>query len=400
MKTLMDELLLESNKLKKKHIWLVKFKQYLPHCKLYLVGGFIRDLALKVETFNNVSHNKDIQEYTYGKSKDIDLVVEGIDLATLESCFSVLKNDSYIDDYDMVGAHFPVYKLKYDGETIDVAVTRTEISTGPRHSDFTINFNNVTIEEDLKRRDFTVNAIAYEIFTKTLYDPLNGLKDIKSKRLILCNRESFVEDPLRMLRALQFALRFGFSFDSELSQELVECAPRITFISLDRVIGELAKIPSNMYMRASIFMEQYKMTSLLFNNRKPINHRGLNNSTLVRFLHTVSGGNQMVLKKWPLTTEQKKEWKVITLLEKEDSELTDMAAAVRTLPSIRSDHHLMQNRLIHLMPVYSSELFTKPKDLLDIGVNPSKISKWLTEIAVEVYKQKVVALKTNEKPNK
>jgi len=96
-----------------------------------------------------------------------------------------------------------------------------------------------TLEDDLRRRDFTVNAIAYNPHTKDLLDPLHGYEDLQQKRLRMVSVENLAEDPLRLLRAYRQAAQLGFTLDSETQQAIRQLAPDLNKIAAERVQSEL-----------------------------------------------------------------------------------------------------------------------------------------------------------------
>lgn len=158
--------------------------------KAYLVGGSVRDIL-------------------FGESpKDFDIEVYGLAPEVLQkmlqSDFSILT----------VGKHFAVFKVK--GEAIDVSLPRRESTTGPRHRDFSVRGDpKMSLREAAQRRDFTINAMLWDISGKQLEDPLKrGEKDLKNRVLHRCS-EAFGEDPLRVLRAMQFIARFDLEVTSE-----------------------------------------------------------------------------------------------------------------------------------------------------------------------------------------
>jgi hypothetical protein len=101
--------------------------------------------------------------------------------------------------------------------------------------------HTLPIEKDLERRDFTMNSIAKDLDGNIL-DPHNGIEDIKNKVIRLTNPIAFSEDPLRMLRAIQFAARFGFKIDPETFKMIQTNAPKIKEITWERILVELQKI--------------------------------------------------------------------------------------------------------------------------------------------------------------
>jgi poly(A) polymerase len=171
----------------------------------FLVGGAVRDLALRRPI------------------KDVDLVVRGLPIDRVRAA---LERHGRVD---LVGKHFGVLKflprsIEVD-DAIDVALPRTEHSlhgTGG-YKDFTIQSDpNLPIEEDLRRRDFTVNAMAWHVAADRLIDPFNGREDLAAKRLRAVGKpaERFAEDYSRLLRGLRFACQLGFDIEPETWQAL------------------------------------------------------------------------------------------------------------------------------------------------------------------------------------
>lgn len=153
--------------------------------KVYLVGGAVRDLIM-------------------GKNpSDLDYVVVGSS-----------PEEMIANGFEKVGADFPVF---LHPETKDeYALARTERKVGNGYNGFETYFgNDVTIEEDLMRRDTTMNAIAKDIETGEIIDPYNGIQDIENK-IIRHVSDAFKEDPLRVLRVARFTARFeGFTIANE-----------------------------------------------------------------------------------------------------------------------------------------------------------------------------------------
>jgi len=158
---------------------------------------------------------------------------------------------SHFGKVDLVGKSFgvikfiPFKKFSEDKEpkTFDIALPRKEYSTGAGHKDFKVDFDhNLKVEDDLYRRDFTINALAYDLHTKKLIDPLKGKKDIKNRLIRMTNPDSFKDDPLRMLRGIQFAARFEFGIEKETYESLCKNAKLINTISAERIQEELNKL--------------------------------------------------------------------------------------------------------------------------------------------------------------
>ena len=136
--------------------------------RLYFVGGYVRDKLMGV------------------KSDDIDFCVTGIDSNTFLSLFS---------NAFQKGNFFPVFQI----DNFEFALARSETKTSNGHTGFNYNTQNITIIDDLKRRDITINSIALDVLTDEIIDPFNGVKDIENK-IIRATSDAFIEDPLRTYR--------------------------------------------------------------------------------------------------------------------------------------------------------------------------------------------------------
>ena len=186
-----------------------------------LVGGWVRDRLL--------GHD----------SKDYDLEVYAVEPEALRA---ILKTFGRVNT---VGEHFAVYKLvcAASGERleIDVSIPRRESKSGRGHRGFTIEGDpRMSFEEAARRRDFTINAILYDPLTKEFIDPYGGINDLRQKRLRAVAAETFVEDSLRVLRAVQFAARFEMT----VGRETAALCRTIDLADLphERVWGEVEKL--------------------------------------------------------------------------------------------------------------------------------------------------------------
>jgi tRNA nucleotidyltransferase/poly(A) polymerase len=187
--------------------------------KIYQVGGAVRDLYLGKE------------------SKDLDILITGVPSDKLND---ILKKYGKVD---MVGASFGVIKFTPPGgEEIDIALPRTEKKVGAGYQGFDVNADHtLPIEKDLERRDFTINSIAKDS-EGGIIDPYNGIKDLNAKVIRVTNPEAFGDDPLRMLRAIQFASRFDFTIEPNTFELIKKNADKISEISKERVLIEFDKI--------------------------------------------------------------------------------------------------------------------------------------------------------------
>lgn len=183
----------------------------------YFVGGSVRNILMGIPV------------------KDWDLTTN----ATPEDLLKLFPDGYYNNDFGTVG-------IPLDDSTIaEVTTYRTEQGfSNKRHPD-KVNWGK-TIQEDLSRRDFTINAIALKFINSEskFIDPYDGQKDIKDKiiRTVGKPSERFKEDALRLLRAIRFATVLSFDIDEATGKEIVSDAPLIQQISFERIRDELLKI--------------------------------------------------------------------------------------------------------------------------------------------------------------
>ena len=193
----------------------------------YLVGGAVRDELLGLE------------------SKDADFLVPGVDTEQLRAA---LAPHGRVEDLVVAGRLVGVRLLPRDRQIreltpagIEFAPPRAERSTGPGRHDFEIVADpSLSVEDDMKRRDFTVNAMARRLETGELVDPLGGKADLEARRLKTVSAQSFREDPLRLIRALRFVSQLGFEPDETLLEQMREEASAVQLVSGERIGGGLA----------------------------------------------------------------------------------------------------------------------------------------------------------------
>ena len=188
--------------------------------KLYRVGGAVRDMLL-------------------GRiPKDVDYVLVG---ATYEQA-QVMYGEP-------VGATFPVF---FDADGNEVALARKETKTGTGHTGFVCDFGpDVMIEQDLARRDFTINAIAVDSEGKYI-DPFGGINDLKAKVLRAVG-PAFAEDPLRVYRLARFAATLEFSMVYETAALASSLGQELGSLSGERVAAEMIKTFFKYGIRPSVF---------------------------------------------------------------------------------------------------------------------------------------------------
>lgn len=188
--------------------------------KIYAVGGVVRD------------------ELMGKQSKDLDILITGVPETKL---VEILENHGRVDQ---VGKSFGIIKFKVEGgEEIDIALPRTEKKREEEeghHAFDVVVDHTLTIEQDLARRDFTFNAIAVDE-EGNIIDPYEGVKAIADKKLITVTPTSYTDDPLRILRAVQFSARFGFYIGTTQFNLIKESLDKLKYVSKERIIIELKK---------------------------------------------------------------------------------------------------------------------------------------------------------------
>ncbi|MBO4852382.1 MAG: HD domain-containing protein, partial [Schwartzia sp.] len=186
--------------------------------RVAIVGGWVRD-SLRGET-----------------PKDKDYVVVGLDETAFLSSFPEAQK---------VGRAFPVFLLRIDGKSSEIALARTERKTGKGYRGFAARADGyVTLEEDLSRRDTTMNAMALELFpagrASVLIDPFSGENDIRQGRIRAIS-DCFLEDPVRALRAARQAAVFGYMIEPHTVELMRACREELIGEPQERILGELSR---------------------------------------------------------------------------------------------------------------------------------------------------------------
>jgi len=191
-----------------------------------VVGGWVRDrLLLEART---LSEPRRVDGH---HAENIDLEVFGVPADRLRA---VLERFGRVE---AVGESFQVYKVG----GLDVSLPRRDSKAGRGHRGFVVTGDpEMSIEEAARRRDFTVNAISQDPLTGELFDPFHGQRDLESRLLRMVDPDTFADDSLRVLRAVQFAARFGFTLDNA-TAELCRRIP-LDDLPAERIWGEFEKL--------------------------------------------------------------------------------------------------------------------------------------------------------------
>ena len=205
---------------------------------LYLVGGALRDRFLNLE-----NHDEDY-------------------------CVCGLTEEEFINLFPSAKTRGKAFKV-FDLEGKEFALARKDVKKGFGHKDFEIKSNpQITIEEDLYRRDITINSIAENVLTKEIIGPFNGIKDIQNK-IIRATSLSFKEDPLRVYRVARFASQLEFNVEKDTVKLMKSMKDELSTLSKERVFEELKKaLGTN---KPSIFFEVLRNAGVLDAHFKEIN---------------------------------------------------------------------------------------------------------------------------------
>ena len=188
--------------------------------RAFLVGGCVRDMVL-------------------GKyAKDFDIEVYKLQPSEVEE---IVKQFGKVSE---VGKSFGVLKLSFGKDVeIDVSLPRTDSKIGAGHKGFDVNTDpDMRLDEAASRRDFTINSIAFDPLTNELFDPFDGLKDLNKKILRVTNSETFGDDSLRVLRALQFIARFELKTEQESKKIIQSMIPELKELPKERIFEEWKKL--------------------------------------------------------------------------------------------------------------------------------------------------------------
>ncbi|MGV0928242.1 CCA tRNA nucleotidyltransferase [Empedobacter sp. ULE_I140] len=189
----------------------------------YVVGGFVRDYLLN-----------------RGQKKDIDFVTVGNGILLAKELANKLGNTSQVSVFKRFGTAMFKYK---DTDLEFVGARKESYSEDSRKP----HVEDGTLEDDQKRRDFTINTLAISMNKENfgeLIDPFNGVEDLNNKiiKTPLEPNVTYSDDPLRMMRAIRFAAQLEFEIEKKSFQAIIDNAERINIVSFERVMDEFQKI--------------------------------------------------------------------------------------------------------------------------------------------------------------
>ena len=163
------------------------------NAKAIIVGGAVRDHFLELPI------------------KDVDIEIYGLD--RIEELENILKEYGSVN---LVGKNFGILKFRHKGNDYDFSFPRLERKVGSGHGGFEVSCDGfMSFKKASIRRDFTVNAMGYDIHRREFLDPYDAIIDMKKRLLRHINSKTFIEDPLRIYRAVQFCARFGYELADE-----------------------------------------------------------------------------------------------------------------------------------------------------------------------------------------
>ncbi len=187
--------------------------------RIYLVGGSVRDLLIQ----------RTVHDFDLATSARPEVTEKLLRRARPDALYAL-------------GKRFGTISAVFGDETVEVTTFRSEhYEFGDRHPE--VDFRS-SIEEDLVRRDLTINSMALDLSTGNLLDPADGVGDLRQHiiRVTGSPRERFTEDPLRLMRVVRFAVQFGFELAPGLADEVRASAPMLEHISRERIRDELNKV--------------------------------------------------------------------------------------------------------------------------------------------------------------
>jgi poly(A) polymerase len=359
-----------------------------------LVGGGVRDLLLDK------------------KPKDFDIATD----ATPEQVRELFRNSR------IIGRRFRLVHIRFGREIIEVATFRGHSEESPKtelNTEGRILRDNTfgEIEEDAIRRDFTVNALYYDINDFSVLDYAHGLKDIENRtmRMIGDATTRYQEDPVRMLRAIRFAAKLDFEIEEQAANAIFECAPLLANIPAARLFDEIVKLfHSGNACRVLELLRHYQLLEYLvpaldeWMKNEPdesmldfIDQALVNTDIRINSEHHVSPAFIFAVLLWPVVHKQAnklqaEKMKAIPALNEAGSEIFSRQikhiAIPRRYTQMSKDIWSMQPRFQRTQGKYPERLIDFPNfraayDFMCIqsmvGLMPKQLCQWWTDFQVE-----------------
>lgn len=349
--------------------------------EVFIVGGCVRDAI------------------TGKKPKDIDIVVRCIPSANLEA---ILLDFGKVD---LVGESFGVFKFKcrQDEQEYDIALPRSDIKIegerGHKAIESVTDFM-MPIEKDLGRRDFTINSIAMDR-DGNLIDPFCGQEDLMKRIIHPTSEDAFIEDPLRMLRALQFAARFNFTLSDELFSLLKTHRELIREITPERVLIEFEKV-FDKKGNPELFAMLLKTTGLFkcFFGIEILIEPHLSIRTLHQFLNRAIGFSventaDFFVRKLKIDNELKKKLQAMDILSNGKLNFDTVFRAIGKHQCVLEEdvfpifNNLKLPFINGFFPKNINELDIKGEDMMEMGLIGKQISDAQKTILRAIFEEKI-----------
>lgn len=374
-----------------------------PDVELFIVGGAVRDKLLGID------------------SKDIDFVVTQMPFADAEQALSAIHEAlrPLVDSVNQVGESFGIVTAKINGEDFDFAIPRRkETKTGEGHADFEVDLDpQASIETDLSRRDFTINAMAQSVDGE-MVDPLGGQQDLEQGliRAVGDATARFREDPLRMVRAIQFASRLStkdgkpFEVEPKTLDAIVDNAELIrNHITGERILGEFEKAWTKGRANIDTFIELLQKTGVgkdLFGDEfdpQPVTVSGsTDDQKVARFVGMFAkGGEKGFLKLHPnlpkpyldhlqllrnIVDDEKEPWEYIG---SHKLKIPLVAKIAHALTDVFGAEPVKLARKMQEIPILPKELAIGGMELMDLGLRGKEIGLAQRDILSALWNGKI-----------
>lgn len=358
----------------------------VPPEQMFLVGGAVRDILLGLDP-------KDKDYVVIGHTEEDMLKYEFI-------------NDGKIVRFEKVGVDFPVFLHPLTGE--EYALARRERKTGAGYGGFSVETENVTLEDDLFRRDLTINAMAMDC-NGNLIDPYNGQADL-TNHVLRHVSQHFAEDPVRILRIARFSARYNFTIAQDTKDMMSEMVSNGEFDSLtgERVWKEFEKVLTEKHLN-NFFNNLEEIGALAkvpgfseIKEKEFFNYIGNNskNYFTISMLHTFSQMENRDLLKWKMPSDERHKITQFATWKNHEGFYADLSHEDR-LSFIQLNRGLQHQdkaaELIEYISFYKSWKQDKPFDIVkEQNAFKDDISK-LKELDYESIVQEAKGLKA--KPN-